>query len=138
MRFASITLALFAFAGFVRADDKKELEKLQGTWKVIKAEKEGEPAPEDKIKDMKVVISDGKISIGDDKRKEEATFTIDSSKKPTEIDIAVSKDKKVQGIYKFEVDTLTIIYTLDGKNERPKDFKSGKTNGILVMMKEKK
>src|SRR5262245_10764766 len=119
---------------------KKELEKLQGTWKVLKAVKSGDPEPADEVQKMRVVISGEKFTIQAGEKKEEAGIKLDPSKKPAAIDLrAVGDPVPVQGIHKLEKGQLTICFTRDGK-PRPKEFSSSQKAGtsLLVLEREKK
>jgi uncharacterized protein (TIGR03067 family) len=145
--FGVLLLAGAALA--VGADDKKddaakaELKKFQGTWLLVSGEENGEKISADAAKMMKAIVKDDKVSIYmGDKVVGEATFTIDPSKKPKEIDsvstMGPDKGKKSLGIYEFDGDTFKICIT-DGK-ERPKEFnaKKGSGCGLFEYKREKK
>ena len=88
-----------------------------------------------------VTIKDGTITISA-KREEKASFTVDPSKTPAEIDITPSdKGDKLRGIYQtketekgFE---LTITFA-NGKAVRPKDFKGeGEDTAVFKLLRKK-
>jgi len=119
---------------------KQEMEKLQGTWKVLKSIKEGKAASDDDLKDKQVVIAGDKLTGKGGKRDETASFTIDPEKKPATIDLTFEKAKPtIQGIYELDKDTLKICVSL-GKDKRPSEFKSTGNSGtsLLVLEREKK
>ena len=125
IRFPLLLLLLAGMAGSLSARDKdagKELEMLQGSWKVLRAEKEGNASPAASSKDMKVVIADNKMSIMTGKMIETSQITLDPSKMPATIEFQPleAKEVRVHGIYKLDKDVLTICFTLDGKKEPPK------------------
>jgi uncharacterized protein (TIGR03067 family) len=136
MRLA-LVFTIFVTGLSFAADDagKKELEKLQGTWKVVKAIKDGRAQPEDAVKKMKVSIAGDKLTVD----RETTPFVIDPSKKPATIDITVDKKLTLQGIYELDKDTLKICVGLEGV-KRPADFKAGENSGcsLLVLEREKK
>ena len=130
--FAIMTLGLLMNA--IRADDaKKDQEKLQGTWSVVSAEADGTAT--DEIKNDKLVFAGDKITIkkagGDE---EHVTFTLDTSKKPKQIDINAD-GKMIQAIYELDGDKLKVCAAMPGA-DRPTDFttKAG-SNRMLVTLK---
>jgi uncharacterized protein (TIGR03067 family) len=120
---------------------KADLKKMQGEWTVEKAVRDGKAAPAEVLKQMKVTIADSKITIDDGSaRDESAHMTLDPSKKPAEIDLALSTGGKpglILGIYELESDTLTICWNKDGA--RPKTFVIDEdAKNILLVLKRKK
>ena len=138
-------LALAPFAS-ARADDdtKKELKALQGTWKVVAAEQDGDPL--DRIIGGTLTIKDNNFTIktaGGTEMK--GDLTLNPSKKPKHIDLAhqegLLKDKTWQGIYELKDDTLKLCYAeADSEKERPSEFKTLKKSRLLLieMKREKK
>ena len=123
-------------------DKDKPAPKLEGTWTVEKIEGKG-----DNTKDPSSVtftFADGKVSIqeGGRERKEEADYTVDTTKKPAHIDIKPGKkggkDITVPGIYEFDGDTLKICFRGEG-GDRPTEFKADPTSRtVLVVLKRSK
>jgi uncharacterized protein (TIGR03067 family) len=140
--FGAVMVAALVAAGAPGGEGaaNKELAKLQGTWKVLKAVKSGDPEPADEVQKMRVVISGDKFTIQTGEKKEEAGIKLDPAKKPAAIDIrAVGDPVTVRGIYKLEKGQLTICFTRDGK-PRPKEFSSSQKAGtsLVVLEREKK
>ena len=87
--------------------ERKELERLQGTWKVLKLQKGGKLAPAGITEKLRVVVSGDKITFtsatpGDPGKV--ATITVDPSKKPATIDLRSEERKEfTKGIYKLVV-----------------------------------
>jgi uncharacterized protein (TIGR03067 family) len=73
-------------------------------------------------------------SLGDEKKKEEGTFTLDTSKDPRLITLTSSKDSKViKGIYKFDGDDTLVLCASDG-SDAPKEFKTSKGDMKVAIM----
>jgi len=151
-------LAFLTLAGFVAlagqtppaaaADDK---DNLQGKWKVSKLElppdlAEAQAFADAIAKEIDFVVKDDVITATVPKEKEpgKATFKLDPTKTPKQIDItdATGKSKEtIQAIYKFDGDTLLVAMPTDKSVPRPTEFKaSGKKTdkGQVVVLHLKK
>jgi uncharacterized protein (TIGR03067 family) len=141
------TLAVVAFGlvctGALGGGDaaRKEQERLQGTWKVLKMVDSGRPGPADEVQKTRLVVAGDKLTVQMDGKPEElATFTLDPGKKPAAIDIRPAKGRElVKGIYKLEKDQLHICFAKDGK-DRPKEFASTQEarSSLVVLERVKK
>ena len=127
-----------------KTDPVAEAKKLEGSYTVVEVIIDGKPDKKgDEVKS--VTIKDGTITISA-KRDEKASFTVDPSKTPAEIDIIPpgGDEDKVLGIYQtketekgFE---LTIAFAKGGigKAVRPKDFKGeGDEVAVLKLLRKK-
>jgi uncharacterized protein (TIGR03067 family) len=121
---AVFAAALLLSAAPVLADDKKDLNELQGTWEVTAMFADGKPET-DKAKGTTFVIKGDKITLvaseGQDKRS--YTIKLDSAKKPKGID-ALAPDGAVDGmtllgIYEIKGDTLTWCVPIEPGGKRP-------------------
>jgi uncharacterized protein (TIGR03067 family) len=137
------TAVVFLVASLVRAeaDDKavkKELKAMQGEWKLVAVEVNGEPIPKDKMLAISFVLeADGKSTVQTPDGKFQTQSTIDPTRKPKTIDIEYLggrfKDKKQYGIYKLDGDRMTVVST--GPGGKPEDRPSGfKTKGTKAQM----
>lgn len=118
-------------------DAKKEMEKLQGTWKTESIESDGMKATQ--LGDSKLVVKDDKyvFTLGDEK--EEGTLKIDQTKKPKTIDVVITagqeKGKTQLGVYEVEGESLKITVNMPGDQDRPKEL--GKGAAVFVFKKQK-
>ena len=143
-----LTACALAFATFATARDeeaaKKELKALQGSWKVVAAEQDGDPL--DRIVGGTLTIKDNNFAIKTvDKVELKGDLTLDPAKAPKHINFAHQdgplKDKKWEGIYELKDDVLKLCYAeADSDKERPTEFKTLKKSRLLLieMKREKK
>jgi uncharacterized protein (TIGR03067 family) len=117
-------------------------ENLQGVWRflLIKAEG-GKPPSEEALKKLKLTINGNKMSHPRENGKDaEATFTLDSSKKPKTLDMTIAngpeKGEKLLAIYALEGDSLRICAAIPG-GERPTEFRAGKEVELIELTREK-
>ena len=118
--------------------EKTDLDRLQGSWKTTKIEVEGKPPPREFVEKGKFVFKGNTVSIFQgDEVMEEATFVLDSGKKPPTIDLTATvgpgKGKITYGIYRLEGDTLTLCIG----DKRPSEFKGQGTAGLLQFKRAK-
>jgi len=124
------------------ADNTKEKqamgdhEKIQGTWAVVSAERNGKPLPDQVTQQIKLIFAGHKLTTQHKDRKTEATFKLDANKTPKQIDL--NMDGNVgEGIYQLDGDGLKIVHGEVG-DARPKDFpKAGSGLTVLVLKREK-
>ena len=124
------------------ADDKKPddvKEKLQGTWTMVSIEYGGMKVPDNVVKGQSITFEGDKMTQRDKDKVEPATYKIDASKKPAELDQTPTegsgKGKTVQLIFQLDGDTLKIGGKM--KPGRPKGF-DDKDILIMTLKREKK
>jgi uncharacterized protein (TIGR03067 family) len=133
-------------AATLMADDtaKKDLDALQGTWKLESLMESGKPAPADALKQITIVVKDGKYSISaGGKELETGSIKLDPSKKPKTIDFEIAsgndKGKTQLGVYELKDDTFTFCMARAGQKERPSELASTeKSQTILTVAKKAK
>ncbi len=135
--FLCLTGSLFAADDPKDAAAKKESEKLVGTWKVTKAEHDGQP---DKalMNAVTTFAADGKFTAKfADGMAGDGTYKLDPSKKPKAIEIMMNfganKGKSHEGIYALEGETLKICSSDPGK-PRPKEFATKADSGQMLFV----
>jgi uncharacterized protein (TIGR03067 family) len=138
-----LCLAIVLTAETARSGDKKEQEKFEGTWSLVKVEG-GKPS-KDKEPDAKITFKGDKVTSKNKFDKTDAaTYSVDPTKKPKEINVHKEKDgKKVtfKGIYELDGDTLKISHFEDDKKSmegRPKQMVANEETILLVLKREKK
>jgi uncharacterized protein (TIGR03067 family) len=126
-------------------DAKKDQEGLQGTWKVVSAERGGKA--QDDAKEYTMVFDKDTFTVKKgDELFVKGTFKLDPSKSPKAIDMTVTeakneenKGKDIHGIYELDKDALKWCAGEVGGTDRPKEFatKEG-TKELLVSFKKDK
>ncbi len=140
----SLTVLLFLTTTLTAVDpaaaeaNKKELEKLQGSWLLQSKQEEGQ---DEKLRDqdrVSLTIAGTRITIKEEKEYK-GTIAIDAGKKPAAIDLIPTEEGekgKLLGIYQVEGDTLKLCYGRPGV-PRPTEFTT-KANSKQVLMVFKK
>jgi RNA polymerase sigma factor (sigma-70 family) len=116
----------------------KDEEKILGTWALVSSEEGGQKAPEEVIKESRVIIAAGKMTSKRGEEEKEFTYQLDPSRKPKEFSATNDQGRTLLGIYKLDGDTLTVCFDRGG--ERPTEFasKEGTTVVLEVLKREKK
>lgn len=132
------SLGLAAAHTAATQDEKKGLAELQGIWKLVGFEIEGNPA-EFPANLPRWVIKGDKVRYGGE---ELAVLTVDAATIPQSIDLDFRKSERVdEGVYAVDGDKLKICVSrpVDGVKERPLDFATeGKpTRRLLVFERQK-
>ncbi len=143
--FAVLAVGLLAATGAAGgpADkaDKKEVDRILGTWSAVVGEKEGRQAPEAELKDFRVTFgAAGKLTASHDGKDLEWSYKLDATKKPRQIDVTIKEGgegRLFKGIYALEKDTLKICLAHPSA-ERPTEFatREGVKTMLLVLKRE--
>lgn len=129
---------LFVVPAATRADEKSELKKLAGDYKVLSMQRGGMKAPAQFLK-VKLNIKGNVFTLitpakGMD-RKSPRTAKVDDGPNPNHIDLSNDRGSKYVGIYKLEGKKLTICYNRMGP--RPKKFASPAGTPTMLMVFER-
>jgi uncharacterized protein (TIGR03067 family) len=140
-------------AAAVAADDKgadgKGTAELQGTWRAVASEMDGEKQPEDDVKQHTLVFSGDTLVVNKDGQMVmKGKVTIDASQKPAHLDFKLEENpanpddvgKSLTGIYEVKGDEMKWCFVLPDRTERPKEFKSEVGSGQInaTLKREKK
>ena len=112
---------------------EKEMAKLAGTWQLVSAETDGEKVPDERAKQIRVVIAKGKHTVyfKDKAIAEGVAFRIDPTKTPKEVEDTLKDGQKILGIYELDGDTLRSCVAAVGK-ERPTRFSGATGSGCTL------
>jgi uncharacterized protein (TIGR03067 family) len=107
---------------------KKDSAQLQGEWSMVSGTVDGQPMPDEMLKEMKRVCKGDEVTVSfGGQIMIKAKITIDPSKKPKTIDYEVvdgpNKGKKQLGIYELDGDTFKSCFAAPGA-DRPMDYTS--------------
>ncbi|MCI0486613.1 MAG: TIGR03067 domain-containing protein [Blastocatellia bacterium] len=136
MSSAILLLASGFSAGDYKQDDKDQ---LQGHWTVVSVELSGSKQDEGEIRRLKPVMVKGSewtAPTGD-----KFTFKLNPTRSPKELDLQAEMDSKVKtwrGIYKLEGNTLTFCRSQGPEGERPKEFRGGEREILIVFKRSGK
>ena len=134
-------LLCLVFATLTPAQDKEPAAKpdqkmIQGSWTVVKAERNGSLIPEDIRKQIRVEIDGEVFRIIDSKGEDKAKFRLVQNTTPKGIDFLVGPEQNQvsPGIYRFEDGLLYLCWAKNGQ-PRPKEFAtSEKEKSVLFTL----
>jgi uncharacterized protein (TIGR03067 family) len=134
-----VLLGMMNGAGPAMDDVKIDIEKFEGTWKVVSAEEGGRKSPDEAIKHAKMIITHQKITLKFRDETRVSTYKLDSTKNPKWCDITDS-DHTALGIYHLEGDQLKICLPQVGEKRRSTAFESkpNSVNHLLMIMEREK
>jgi uncharacterized protein (TIGR03067 family) len=139
-----LSAGLLLAADAVKDATKADKDKLQGAWQIASVEVNGEEAPDEALTGFQLTIQGDKYTVkrGDDLVLE-ATFKLDATKKPKQLDVTATegqtKGKTFHSIYTLEDGTLRICRHRDPEEKRPSEFAApaGSQQMLVVWKKEK-
>ena len=115
---------------------KSDKQLFQGKWEVESAEKGTEKVPDEILKAIKLEVKGDKVIVEILGETKEGTYKLDPAAKPKQIDLTVDC-KTVKGIYEFGKSTLKVCAGGDENAPRPKEFKAGEENLLIVFKRAK-
>ena len=120
------------------ADDKGgDAKKLEGTWYLKSATRDGKPV--DDMKDGQVVIAGDRFTIKPKEGKgQEFTFKVDSSKKPKVLDMALVENvpNASPGLVIYELDGDNLKMAIGPPDKRPTAF-NDKGQALITLVRKK-
>lgn len=142
--FLIVIAASLIAADSPKDDVKKELEALKATWTFTSFEINGQKAPEDAIKNFKLIVSGNEMTIKVGGEVKFGIKQLDGSTNPRIIDLEYKegpqKGNVFEGIYHVDGDTLKIcVHATPNVRQRPTEF-TGKENSnqMLIVFKREK
>lgn len=142
MRLALCVLLVVGLGAWTRAQDP-EPERLEGRWKGISLESEGQKAPPGALGDGGWTFKGSEVTFQDVNAPGKSAFKIDSSKDPRQIDLIAQEGpqngKVMQGIYRIEGKRLTICLrdTAFAEKGRPTEFATKAGTGLAIIVLER-
>ena len=115
---------------------KKDLEWLQGTWRLISATEDGKSLAEDKVNQTTIVIKDDTFrfpQLAEDATSKVGTIKLDATKKPKQMDTVSTEKEVMLGIYDLEGDDYKVCFAPVGK-PRPSEFASKSGSGNILQV----
>jgi uncharacterized protein (TIGR03067 family) len=113
-----------------------DAEKLQGTWSVVSAVREGDPAPAEAIKDWKVIFKKDEMTIDFGVERGTGTFTLEASRTPKVLvqrQTEQGTTKEIRSLYKLEGETLSLCLR-PGESTAPSTFDAKPGSGIVIIV----
>jgi uncharacterized protein (TIGR03067 family) len=120
---------------------RKELAKLQGTWKLVELEMDGQVFEYPEDTQPRWLVTETRVSRQED-GKQWASLAIDLASKPKLLDLTrVGAERSMEAIYSVDDDTWRICVNpaTEGVRERPTEFSTkGKPGWKLWVLKREK
>ena len=119
---------------------KKDLDGLQGSWKLVSAMRDGQALPKDKVKKTTIVIKDDTFLFPDSAEyatSKEGTIKLDATAKPKQMDATSTEKEVMLGIYELDGDRYKVCFAPTGK-PRPSEFASKPGSGNLLQVWKRK
>ena len=142
---SALAMCFFCIPALFADENKDDAKLVQGNWKVVALEADGKQAPDEALKGMRWSFKGNELQGTDpgEKPSDKASFKLDSSKSPKQIDLVVlegaQKGKTIEGIYKFE--KVRLIVCLRGpeaaEKGRPQEFKTEADSGLGMITLER-
>jgi uncharacterized protein (TIGR03067 family) len=136
---AAIGLLLAACGRQQSEAPKTDLDRFQGTWRLVSAMQDGKALPEDKVKQTTIVFKGDTFrfpDLAEYATSKAGTIKLDETKTPKEMD-AISTEKEVMlGIYALEQNGYKVCFAPAGK-PRPTQFGSEAGSGYILQSWER-
>ena len=117
-----------------------DLAKLQGIWRTVSVEVDGDPVAAWLFQDARLVIAGDHFALRnpfpDADQRTEGNLRLDAAKVPKELNLTLDAGQTIEEIYEFDGKTLKVCFpTRDGK--RPPEFKTTQQSGLSLVVYER-
>jgi len=119
---------------------KKDLDGLQGTWKLVSATQDGKVLPDDKVKKTTIVFKHDAfhfLESAEYATSRSGTIKIDATKQPKHMDAISTKGEVMLGIYQLNADSYRVCFAPAAK-PRLRKFVSNPGSGYILQVWERK
>jgi uncharacterized protein (TIGR03067 family) len=129
---------LAGLAAIANGETPVDAKNLVGTWSCTSAVVDGKPLADEMARQLVLTLTADRYKTErGDQVLFDSTYSIDASKNPTQIDMIGTegdlKGKPAFGILKLDGDSLTMCYTMPGK-DRPAAFESQPQSGVFLVV----
>jgi uncharacterized protein (TIGR03067 family) len=100
-------------------------EALQGTWVAVSVERDGERRPDDEARGQELLFDGDRLTYRTKKGDKGASYRLDATRKPKEIDVAFDEGTRMRAIYELDGTRLRLCWTKGGE-VRPAGFDTSK------------
>jgi len=134
-----VTLALSLPVNNIQAGDQQDLEKFQGTWKLVSATRDSKALADDKVKQTTIVFKGDTFrfpELAEYATSKEGTIKLDATKTPKQMDATSTGGEVMLGIYDLEGNRYKVCFAPVGK-PRPSEFVSTPGSGYILQFWER-
>jgi uncharacterized protein (TIGR03067 family) len=135
-----LVLAVVFLAGADKKEDpvRNEVKQLQGTWKMVALEINGERVAADRFQGTLLVIKGNTYTTKIKGKSYAATFTLNPAKKPRHIDMTFAdgpnKGKVARGVYELTKDTFKLCRAQAPEKKRPGKLATHAYSGLFLVV----
>jgi uncharacterized protein (TIGR03067 family) len=119
---------------------QRELEQLQGEWRTVAVEVDGEAIPPWQFENARLVVAGNRFALRnplpDSDQRTEGHLRLDPTKVPKELGLSLDDGQTIEEIYELEGDTLRVCYPVRG-GRRPAEFKTVPASGLSLVLYER-